>query len=70
MKDKLGNELHMGDLVAYIASYKKDLRIGKVAHVYPESVDIAMAPNGVGTIRRTAKNVIKVQKPEEVVADS
>lgn len=70
MKDKLGNELHMGDLVAYIALYKKDLRIGKVIHVYPESVDIAMAPNGVGTIRRTAKNVIKVQKPEEVVADS
>lgn len=22
MKDKLGNELHMGDLVAYIALYK------------------------------------------------
>lgn len=70
MKDKLGNELHMGDLVAYIALYKKDLRIGKVVRVYPESVDIVMAPNGVGTIRRTAKNVIKVQKPEEVVADS
>lgn len=70
MKDKLGNELHMGDLVAYIASYKKDLGIGKVVHVYPESVDVAMAPNGVGTIRRTAKNVIKVQKPEEVVANS
>lgn len=70
MKDKLGNELHVGDLVAYTALYKKELRIGKVVHVYPKSVDVAMAPNGVGTVRRTAKNVIKAQKPEEVVADS
>lgn len=69
MKDKLGNELHVGDLVAYITLYRKDLELGKVVHVYPESVDVAEASTGIGITRRTTKNVIKVQKPEEVVAD-
>jgi hypothetical protein len=61
-KDFLGNELNVGDEVAYFSPNYRTFTRGKITKISPKTLYIGTDINRKGTFRQFHEQVIKIEK--------
>ena len=61
-KDFLGNELIVGDEVAYFSPHYRTFKRGKITKISPKMLCIGTDINRKGTFRQFHEQVIKIEK--------
>lgn len=64
-KDLLGNEVEVGDTIAYCTVGYSDLSIGKVINVTPKGATVGKKSNYSGKLNRSSSQFIVIKKGED-----